>query len=130
VFVSRFGVEVVSSYPILLSYVFMGCADVARHLVSSACISHKPTTTSKRFRNTTSRTIGHGMFSHPCFPCAYTDNALEWNNFKKPSAKCAKSSACANNAATLSRRRMSRKPACCRRTIPRNIVVVMVRWLV
>jgi phospholipid-transporting ATPase len=54
----------------------------------------------------------------------------EWNSSKRQSEKCVKCNACANNAATPSRRQMSLRQECYKHMIPRKIVVGMVRWLV
>jgi len=55
---------------------------------------------------------------------------LGWSNSKRPFAKCAKSSACGNNAATPSRRQTSRKRGCCRRTTRHESVADTEKWRV
>ena len=58
------------------------------------------------------------------------NNTTGWSNSKRPSARFAKYSACANSVVMLSRRRMNRKREFCRLMIPRGKEEDMVRWLV
>jgi hypothetical protein len=53
-----------------------------------------------------------------------------WNNSKKQSAKCAKSSACENNAATHSLKQTSHKRAYYKLTTPHESVAAMEKWRV
>lgn len=63
---------------------------------------------------------------------SFTDelSRLEWSNSKKPSAKCAKYNVCANNAAMRSRKPMSPKQECFKRTIRRERGGGMAKWRV
>jgi phospholipid-transporting ATPase len=54
----------------------------------------------------------------------------EWNSSKRPFARSAKYSACANSAVMPFRRRTSRKRVCCRRTIPHRSVGALEKWRV
>lgn len=51
-----------------------------------------------------------------------------WNNSKRPSARSARSSVCASSEATPSRRRTSRRHACCRRTTRHRLAAGTERW--
>ena len=85
---------------------------ILTYTVQNACTTHKPTTTSKRSKSTTSK---------------ITDRA--WNNSKKPSGRSARCSACANSADMPFRKQTSHKPECCRRMIRREREEDMERWL-
>jgi phospholipid-transporting ATPase len=52
----------------------------------------------------------------------------EWNNSKRPSEKCAKCSACANSAGTLSRKQTRAKLVCCRPTTRRGSAADTAKW--
>ena len=58
------------------------------------------------------------------------DYQTGWNNFKRRSGKCGKSSECESNADMPSCKRMSHRHVCYKPTIPRGNVEGMVRWLV
>lgn len=53
---------------------------------------------------------------------------IEWNNFKRPSEKSDRCSACASSAVMPSRRQTNPKLAFCRLTIPPVPAVAMVKW--
>jgi len=55
---------------------------------------------------------------------------LGWSSSKRPSAKCAKSSVCENNAATLSHKQTSLKRAYYKLTIPHENVAATEKWQV
>jgi hypothetical protein len=54
--------------------------------------------------------------------------SVGWSSSKKPSAKCAKSSACENNAAMPSHKQTSRRHAYYKLTIPHENVAAMEKW--
>ena len=92
------------------------------------CTSLNHIITFKKSRNITFKIIDLGM--SPAFITAIpTDsNVLAWSNSKKPSAKSAKCSACANNAAMPSHKLMSPKRESSKRMIRRGREGGMARW--
>ena len=70
------------------------------------------------------------LFLISCYSPMQFLTFLGWSNSKRPFAKCAKSSACGNNAATPSRRQTSRKRGCCRRTTRHESVADTEKWRV
>jgi len=79
----------------------------------NACTTRRHTITFKKSRSTISR---------------ITD--LGWSNFKRQSARSAKYNACGSSVAMPSRKQMSRRQECCKRTIPQEREAGMEKWRV